>query len=132
MNKSNGNFRPAVFVTGALTGIGQVAAGYLSRRGFRVFAGVLASSSKNGPSEDQDGIVLLPLDVTRPEMVAESASQVAFLAGEQGLQGLVNNAAIYHQSPLECIDICDLRKHLEVNLVGNIAVTQAFLPLLRK
>lgn len=133
MMNGNGNRKPVVFVTGALTGIGQVTARYLSARGFRVFAGILGGA--NGGShafEESDGIVTLVLDVTRPDLVSRAAEQIADFVGDEGLQGLVNNAGIYHQAPLECLEIPDLRKHLEVNLIGNIAVTQAFLPLLRK
>lgn len=133
MSNGKGRGKPAVFVTGALTGIGQVTARYLNHHGFRVFAGVLECATEDGyAGEESNGIVRLPLDVTRLDLISRTAAQVAGLVGDQGLQGLVNNAGIYHQAPLECLEISDLRRHLEVNLIGNIAVTQAFLPLLRR
>jgi NAD(P)-dependent dehydrogenase (short-subunit alcohol dehydrogenase family) len=52
--------------------------------------------------------------------------------GEAGLGGLVNNAGVVIGSPLEVIPLSQLRKQLEVNVIGQIAVTQAFLPLLRR
>jgi NAD(P)-dependent dehydrogenase (short-subunit alcohol dehydrogenase family) len=130
MPNANGGGKPGVFVTGALTGIGEATARYLNQRRFRVFAGVLESAAGN--ADGTDGIVRLPLDVTRPDLIANTAREVAAMTGDHGLQGLVNNAGIYHQAPLECLDLLELRRHLEVNLIGNLAVTQAFLPLLRR
>jgi NAD(P)-dependent dehydrogenase (short-subunit alcohol dehydrogenase family) len=47
------------------------------------------------------------------------------------LDGLVNNAGIAVAAPLEDLPLAELRRQLEVNLVGQIAVTQALLPALR-
>jgi short-subunit dehydrogenase len=53
--------------------------------------------------------------------------------GDDGLAGLVNNAGIATASGLlEFLSIAEIRNLLEVNLIGHIAVTQAFLPLIRK
>jgi NAD(P)-dependent dehydrogenase (short-subunit alcohol dehydrogenase family) len=52
--------------------------------------------------------------------------------GDRGLWGLFNNAGITVNSPLESVPIEQLRRQLEVNVVGQVAVTQACLPLLRK
>jgi NAD(P)-dependent dehydrogenase (short-subunit alcohol dehydrogenase family) len=52
--------------------------------------------------------------------------------GEAPLAGLVNNAGIAIAAPLEFIPIERLRRQLEVNLVGQVAVTQALLPALRR
>ena len=52
--------------------------------------------------------------------------------GDRGIAGLVNNAGIVKPGPLEFQPMDDFRTQLEVNLFGHVAVTQAFLPLLRK
>ncbi|MEX0785695.1 MAG: SDR family NAD(P)-dependent oxidoreductase, partial [Dehalococcoidia bacterium] len=57
---------------------------------------------------------------------------VAAAVGEAGLAGLVNNAGVGYGGPLEFLSLEDLRQQLEVNVVGQIAVTQAFMPLIRK
>ena len=49
-----------------------------------------------------------------------------------GLFGLVNNAGIVVAGALEFLPIAELRRQLEVNVVGQVAVTQGFFPLLRK
>jgi NAD(P)-dependent dehydrogenase (short-subunit alcohol dehydrogenase family) len=51
--------------------------------------------------------------------------------GEAGLTALVNNAGVAVSAPMEFVPIDQLRHQLEVNVIGQVAVTQAFLPLLR-
>jgi len=52
--------------------------------------------------------------------------------GGAGLAGLVNNAGIVVGGMVEFLPLDELRRQLEVNVIGQIAVTQAFLPSLRK
>ena len=77
---------------------------------------------------------LLPLriDVTDAASIAAAAEAVGQTAGHLGLAGLVNNAGVAVPGPLEAVPIDALRRQFEVNLIGQVAVTQAFLPLLRK
>jgi len=77
-------------------------------------------------------IIPLQLDVTDRESILKAAQLVAGQAGEAGLFGLVNNAGIAVGGPLELIPLTRLRRQLEVNVIGQIAVTQAVLPLLRR
>jgi len=70
--------------------------------------------------------------VTDGESITNAADVVARHVGEAGLSGLVNNAGIAIGSPLELIPLQQLRRQLEVNVVGQIAVPQAVLPLLRR
>lgn len=122
-----------VVVTGASTGIGAACALDYARRGMRVFAGVRdpqageALASKGGSS-----LIPITLDVTDELSIARSVEVVQGVVGDAGLGGLVNNAGIAIASPLEVIPLAQLRKQLEVNVIGQIAVTQAFLPLLRR
>ena len=59
-------------------------------------------------------------------------TQLEPLLEGRGLSGVVNNAGIGVPGPLETIPIEDLRRQLEVNVLGQVAVTQAVLPLIRK
>lgn len=127
-----GNGR-AVVVTGASTGIGAACALHLDRLGFTVFAGVRkdqdgATLQRQGVS----GLIPLLLDVTDNELLHQAQVIVSEKVGNSGLYGLVNNAGIAVVGPLEGIPIPDLRRQLEINVIGQIAVTQAFLPLIRK
>ena len=70
--------------------------------------------------------------MTDAGQIAAAAEAVGRAVGDAGLAGLVNNAGIVVAGPLEILPLDQLRLQLEVNVVGQIAVTQAFLPLLRK
>lgn len=122
-----------VVITGASSGIGAACAHYLDERGFSVWAGVRRK-------EDGDALVRgssvrlrpLLLDVTDQESVSEAGRTVAEAASERGLWGLVNNAGISVAGPIELLPLSDVRTQFEVNVIGVLAVTQTFLPLLRK
>jgi NAD(P)-dependent dehydrogenase (short-subunit alcohol dehydrogenase family) len=71
------------------------------------------------------------LDVTDSEAIAAAAELLAAELGDAGLDGLVNNAGVAIPSPLETMPIEAFRRQIEVNLTGQVAVTQAMLPLIR-
>lgn len=116
-----------VLVTGASTSIGRAITEDLVARGTPVFAGVRTLTD----APDHELVTPVRLDVTSEEDIRSAAGQVAAAVGKNGLRGLVNNAGIGRGGAIEFLDLDDLRNQLEVNLVGQIAVTQAFLPLLR-
>jgi NAD(P)-dependent dehydrogenase (short-subunit alcohol dehydrogenase family) len=72
------------------------------------------------------------LDVTSDDSIASAFEFIAREAGDTGLTGVVNNAGVGFPAPLEALPLEDLRRLLEVNVVGQVAVTQAALPLLRR
>ena len=116
-------------VTGASTGIGAATVAELVGRGYRVWAGVRSDAdAERLASEYGDKVSVLRLDVTDPAAVAAAGEQVT-AAGP--LDALVNNAGIALPGPLEYLPIQALREQLEVNLLGQLAVTQAMLPALR-
>lgn len=123
---------PAVLITGSSTGIGAACALDLDGRGFRVFAGVRSEADgerlRRGASERLSPV---RIDVTEPDVIRAAADEVSAAVGEAGLAGLVNNAGILVCGPLELVSLDLLRRQLEVNVIGVVAVTQAFLPLLR-
>lgn len=119
-------------ITGASTGIGRATALHLAARGFRVFAGVRKESDADS-LRDAGGDAVTPvlLDVTDAASVAAAAAVVTEEVGERGLDALVNNAGISINGPLELLPLDELRRQFDINVFGQIAVTQAFLPLLR-
>lgn len=121
--------RGAVLITGASTGIGRACAEHLVGLGFTVFAGARKQSDIDSLREA--GTHPLALDVTESESIAFALSTVDDLA-PQGLAGLVNNAGIAVGGPLEFVTIEQWRHQLEVNFIGQVAVTQAALPALRR
>ncbi|HSF16938.1 MAG TPA: SDR family oxidoreductase [Vicinamibacteria bacterium] len=113
-----------VVVTGASSGIGRATARYLHEREFRVFGGV--RNEADAAALREEGIEPLLLDVTDVESITRAAER----AGDE-IFGLVNNAGISVAGPLELLPLSDIRRQLEVNVVGQIAVTQAFLAAIR-
>jgi len=122
-----------LLVTGASTGIGAACALGCVQRGMTVFAG-LRNLQAGEALKAKAGASLIPvqLDVTNADSIKEAADMIRRTVGEAGLGGLLNNAGIAIGSPLEVIPLSQLRTQLEVNVVGQIAVTQAMLPLLRQ
>src|SRR3954468_6448030 len=122
-----------VVVTGASTGIGNACALPLDPIGFRVFAGVRRDEDAERLREQgSDRLTPLMIDVTDAESIRAAVDQVASALGSEPLSGLVNNAGIAVSGPVEYLPIAEVRKQLEVNFIGQVAVTQAFLPLLRR
>lgn len=126
-----GGKRGSVVVTGTSSGIGRSTAEKLAEEGYTVFAGVRDPADGERISADVAGDVIpMTLDVTDQASIQSAAAQVSERTGGE-LAGLVNNAGTGFAEPLETIDIDRFREQLEVNLVGQLAVTQAFLPMLR-
>ena len=69
--------------------------------------------------------------MTDEEQVNAALASVDELVGDDGLAGLVNNAGVARGGPVEVLPLSEWRDQLEVNLIGQIAVTKAALPLLR-
>src|SRR5579862_2288927 len=123
----------AVLITGASTGIGAACALYLDARGFRVFAGVRNPADGEAlRARSSSRLAPVLLDVTNSDSLRDAAAVINETVSETGLHGLVNNAGIAVGGPLEVLPLDDLRRQFEVNVVGQLAVTQAMLPLLRK
>ncbi|MCH8993913.1 MAG: SDR family oxidoreductase [Chloroflexi bacterium] len=119
-------------VTGASTGIGEACALRLDRHGWRVFAGVRKDEDgERLKQQASDRLTPILLDVTDEAAISSAAETVGTAVGEAGLDGLVNNAGITVPGPLEFLTTQDLRHQLEVNVIGQIAVTQALLALIR-
>lgn len=121
----------SVVVTGASTGIGYAIAQLLAREGFHVFAGVRRMEDADRLVEEiGDELTPLVFDVTDPQGVAEAARDVGQRLGTTTLAGLVNNAGIAVAGTLLHLPIEDLRRQFDVNVVAQVAVVQAFAPLL--
>jgi NAD(P)-dependent dehydrogenase (short-subunit alcohol dehydrogenase family) len=119
-------------VTGASTGIGRATALLLDAQGYRVFAGVRKDDDARELSKDgSDRLTPVMVDVTDEAQIESAREQVAAAVGDQGLVGLVNNAGVGGGGPIEFMPLDELRRTLEINLIGQVAVTQAFLPLIR-
>jgi NAD(P)-dependent dehydrogenase (short-subunit alcohol dehydrogenase family) len=114
-----------VLVTGASTGIGEATALHLKELGFDAVAAVRRED--DAQRLRHQGLRTVRLDVTDQATIAAARAEL----GDGPLAGLVNNAGVAVAGPLEFLPLDQLRLQLEINLVGQVAVTQAFLPALR-
>ncbi len=121
----------SVVVTGVSTGIGWGITKVLTKKGIHVFGSVrTAEDGERLKSEFGDLFTPLIFDVTDEAAVAQGASTVREALNGTTLFGLVNNAGIAAPGPVLNQPIDEFRNQLEVNITGQVIVTQAFAPLL--
>ena len=118
-------------ITGASTGIGRAAVKVLTASGWRVFAGVRkVADAESLRGEFDDRVHPLIFDVTDAAAIAAAADEVRVTLAGQTLKGLVNNAGMGLGGPLAHQPVGEIRSVFEVNVLGAVAVSQAFIPLL--
>jgi len=122
-----------VLITGASTGIGAACAIRLAAAGMHVYAGVREDAA-GAALRAQNAALITPLhiDVTDADSIAAAVATLDAQLGDAGLNGLVNNAGIAIGGPLEVLPMNEIRRQFDVNVFGALAVTQAFLPQLRR
>jgi len=115
-------------VTGANKGIGKEIARQLAGKGLTVYVGSRDAARGSQAVEEIGGDTrLLNLDVTDAASIANAASQL------DSLDILVNNAGISGDGKTpEAESIDTFRRIYETNVFGVAAVTNAFLPALRR
>jgi NAD(P)-dependent dehydrogenase (short-subunit alcohol dehydrogenase family) len=132
---------PLALITGASTGIGRATALRLAENGWTVLAGVrdpAAGERLAAEAAAAGRVTPLVLEVTDPDQIAEAALRIeqesaqAGVSSRGGLDALVNNAGIGVGGPLEMISREDMRRQFDVNVLAQVAVTQAMLPALRR
>lgn len=122
-----------VVITGASKGIGRATALHLDKKGFTVIAGV--RSQVDGDAlckEASERLQPVIVDITNAEQVNQLGETVKRIVGQNGLDGLINNAGIAVAAPLEFLPIDEFRRQIEVNLTAHLMVTQALLPSIRQ
>ena len=124
----------AVVITGTSSGIGHAAALLLDGAGYQVFAGVRKHHDlERLRGEGSPRFCPLLLDITNQEQIDAAAALVAERLGPgRGLRALIDNAGTCEPGAIECIGVDRLRHQLETNLIGHVAVIQAFMPLIRR
>lgn len=133
MPSGHTNYKGAVLVTGASSGIGQACALRLDQAGYRVFATALSLEDAEQTQRLASArLEVLVLDITDARSIAIARDTIIDSLGEAGLCGLVNNAGVLACAPLELTSIDQVRQTFEVNVFGQIALTQALVPYLRR
>jgi len=120
----------SIVVTGASTGIGWGCVKVLAGKGFHVYGSVRKQADADRLS-NEFGAAFTPLlfDVTDEAAVHAAARDVGAKLNGETLAGLVNNAGIANPGPLLHVGIDSFRQQMEVNVTGQLIVTQAFAPL---
>jgi NAD(P)-dependent dehydrogenase (short-subunit alcohol dehydrogenase family) len=122
-----------VLISGASKGIGRATALCLDSHGFTVIAGVRSEADAQSLRRSASNrLRTIMLDITDQDQVRNAARAVEEIVGNAGLDGLVNNAGIAVPAPLEFIPIDEFRRQIEVNLIGQLALTQALLEHVRR
>jgi len=123
----------SILITGASTGIGEACTLHFAGLGWQVFAGVRRDQDGDRLKASADGLVLpVEMDVTDLASVERGVKAIGAELNGAGLTALVNNAGIAVGGPVEYVPLEEWRRQLEVNVIGQIAVTQAVLPMLRR
>lgn len=118
---------PSVLVTGAARGIGKAIVEHLAATGWDVIAGVRSDTDGASVTElNPQRISAVILDVTNADHLASLPAALP-----QRLDAVVNNAGIVVAGPIETLSPEDWRKQLDVNVIGQFAVTRTVLPRLR-
>lgn len=117
---------PSVLVTGAGRGIGLAITEHMSQRGWDVYAAARSGSALHRLGQ-LPNVHPVTLDITDPSDIAGLPDQLP-----AALDGVVNNAGIIVNGPVEGLSIADLERQLDVNVIAQIAVTQAVLPKIRE
>lgn len=119
---------PSVLVTGAGRGIGLAITRHMSAQGWDVYAGVRTDDAVR-ELEGLEGTARVhpvKLDITDRDSVRALPDQLP-----AQLDGVVNNAGIVVNGPVEGLTLEDLSRQMDVNVIAQIAVTQAVLPKIR-
>ncbi len=141
MQEESGTPRPrvvldsnTVLITGSSSGIGQVTALYLARRGYHVLATSRQLARLDGlmaqARSDSLPISAYQLDVNSPPSVEEAVPQILDQVG--GLDGLVNNAGYGLWGCLEDLTLEEVKSQFETNLFAVLRMSQAVLPHMRE
>lgn len=113
-----------VLITGASSGIGKSTAEFLSQKGYKVYG------TGRNPKNDNDSVIMIPLDVTKPATIVTAINLV--IKKEGRIDVLVNNAGMGITGPIEDTPTEEMRKVFETNFFGAIDVMKAVLPQMRK
>jgi NAD(P)-dependent dehydrogenase (short-subunit alcohol dehydrogenase family) len=123
----------SILVTGASSGIGEACARHFDRLGWAVFAGVRRDEDGDRLKAGSSGrLRSLLLDVTDVASIEMAVKQISAASGDASLTAVVNNAGIALGGPVEYLALDEWRRQFEVNVIGQVAVTKAVLPLIRR
>jgi len=117
-----------IFITGASTGLGRATALLFAQKGWKVIA-TMRNPAQESELAKVAGITVMPLDVTNPAQITETAKAALALGP---VDVLFNNAGYGLAGAFEGASDAQLTDQINTNLLGVMRVTQAFLPAMRE
>jgi len=118
----------SVFITGTSSGIGKAAAKLFQSKGWQVIA-TMRNPEKETELNLLENIILLPLDVTRPEQIKSIVAKANSFAE---IDVVVNNAGYGLLGSLEAFTDENIVRQIDTNFLGTIRVTKEFIPHFRE
>ncbi len=118
-----------VWITGASSGIGEALAYALSRRGARLILSARREERLRAVREAcarPEAHHVVPLDLADPASLTGAAARVSETIGPVDV--LVNNGGVSQRALVEAVDVDVIRRIMEVNFFGAVALTKAVLP----
>lgn len=120
--------KPTIFITGASSGIGQATALYFAAKEWNVVA-TMRQPEKQNVLKNSDHILVLPLDVEKPDTFAEIIDTAISRFGK--IDVLFNNAGYGQHGLFEATTAEQIQRQFSVNLFGTMEITRALLPHFR-
>ena len=120
-----------ILITGVSSGIGYGMAKEFISRDYTVFGSVRKEEDvQRLKSELGEKFIPLIIDITNQSLINKAAEKVHSYLEGNGLGGLINNSGISIPGPVEYLDINRAAYSFDVNVLGVLRVTKAFLPLM--
>lgn len=127
---------PTVLITGTSTGFGHVSTELLAARGWRVFATMRDLERKDSLDRAlkaaglSERVTFVQLDVTNSASIEEAVKSILAETANT-LDAVVHNAGVAVAGVLEDLPDADIRRVMETNFFGVLALTRALLPTFR-
>jgi short-subunit dehydrogenase len=126
------NYKQTIVITGASSGIGKATALFLDKLGFKVYAGVRKETDAQAlEKEASENLCPIYLDVGDASTIRNAVNTIEKDA-EIGTLGLVNNAGVSINAPLEMASSEKIKELFNVNVIGLLELTKALLPFIRE
>ncbi|MEO1668945.1 MAG: SDR family oxidoreductase [Chloroflexota bacterium] len=119
----------SIVITGSSSGIGKATAKYFAEQGWKV-AATMRTPEKETELTEIENVSVYQLDVSDRDSIAEASQKIIGDFGQVDV--LLNNAGYGSYGILEATPEEKIRRQYDVNVIGLLLVTQAFLPNMRE
>lgn len=122
--------KKVVWITGASSGIGEALAYEFNKKGALIILSARRTEElervKENCMDGEETVRILPLDLTETGKMEQKVAQALTLYGH--IDMLINNGGVSQRSYAMETDMETVRRVMEVNFFGSVALTKALLP----